>query len=192
FSSSRTNTSFCSDTSNMTFFPLLLFLAAMLPPSLLQDNYEVPNRGLQDLSTTEKSVQEEIVNKHNELRRHVSPPGCDLLEMQWNSDAQKNAQAWANLCTLQHSPQDSRTIPNLGCGENLFMASYPASWSEAIQSWYDESRNFNFGIGPNPSNAVVGHYTQLVWNTSHQLGCAFAECPNSSWRYYYVCHYCPP
>ncbi|KAK7809898.1 hypothetical protein U0070_000284 [Myodes glareolus] len=174
----------------MTFFPWLLFLAAMLPPSLLQYNYE--NRGLQDLSTTEKSIQEEIVNKHNELRRHVSPPGSDLLEMQWNSEAQKHAQAWANMCAYQHSPHESRTITNLRCGENIFIANYPATWSQAIQSWYDESSDFVFGSGPKTPGAVVGHYTQLVWNTSHQLGCGVAECPNNSLRYYYICQYCPP
>lgn len=173
----------------MTLIPLLLFLAAMLPPSL-QDNYE--NQVLEDLSTDNESIQKEIVNKHNDLRRMVDPPGSDLLEMEWNCEAQRNAQAWANQCTYQHSPQDSRTIKDLRCGENLFMASYKATWSQAIQRWYDESSNFIYGKGPTPPDAVVGHYTQLVWNSSHQLGCGVAECPNNSWKYFYVCHYCPP
>ena len=50
---------------------------------------------------------------------------------------------------------------DLRCGENLFMASYPATWSQAIQSWYDESSNFIYGKGPTPPGAVVGHYTQV-------------------------------
>ncbi|KAH0501684.1 Cysteine-rich secretory protein 1, partial [Microtus ochrogaster] len=146
----------------------------------------------EDLSTDNESIQEEIVNKHNELRRMVDPPGSDLLKMEWNSDAQENAQAWANKCTYQHSPQESRTIKDLRCGENLFMASYPASWSQAIQTWYDESKVFKFGSGPTTQGAVVGHYTQLVWNTTHQVGCGVAVCPNKPLKYYYVCQYCPP
>ncbi|CAO2607681.1 Cysteine-rich secretory protein 1, partial [Lemmus lemmus] len=111
---------------------------------------------------------------------------------QWNSEAQANAQTWANQCAYQHSHQEFRKIKNLKCGENIFMADYPASWSQAVQSWYDESSNFKFGSGPTTRNAVVGHYTQLVWNSSHQLACGVAECPNHPLKYYYVCHYCPP
>ncbi|CAH7221501.1 cysteine-rich secretory protein 1 [Phodopus roborovskii] len=174
----------------MMLLPLLLFLAAVLPPSL-QDDYEETNKDIENLSTTRESVQEEIVNKHNELRRKVSPPASDLLKMQWSGDAQVNAQRWANLCTQQHSPQEERTI-HIRCGENLFMASYPASWSEAIQSWFDESNDFVFGSGPKKSGAVIGHYTQLVWNTSYEVACGVAECPDQPLRFYYVCHYCPP
>lgn len=174
----------------MTLLPLLLFLADMLPPSLLQ--YDSQNQVLEDLSTTRESIQEEIVDKHNQLRGMVSPRGSDLLKMQWNSDAQVNAQTWANRCTYQHSPQESRKIKNLRCGENIFMADYPASWSQAIQSWYDESGDLNFGSGPTTPGAVVGHYTQLVWNSSHQVACGVAECPNHPLKYYYVCQYCPP
>ncbi|CAO2607682.1 Cysteine-rich secretory protein 2 [Lemmus lemmus] len=43
------------------------------------------------------------------------------------------------------------------------MADYPASWSQAVQSWYDESSNFKFGSGPTTRNAVVGHYTQCIY-----------------------------
>ncbi|OBS65887.1 hypothetical protein A6R68_05573, partial [Neotoma lepida] len=100
------------------------------------------NKILEDLSTTRKSVQEEIVNKHNQLRRMVSPPGGDLLKMQWNDDAHVNAQR----------------IANLKCGENIFRVNYPASWSHVIQSWYDEVNDFSFGSGPNPTDAVVEHY----------------------------------
>ncbi|OBS59190.1 hypothetical protein A6R68_09686, partial [Neotoma lepida] len=39
------------------------------------------NKNLEGLSTTRKSVQEEIVKNHNQLRRMVSPPGSDLLKM---------------------------------------------------------------------------------------------------------------
>ncbi|XP_052599931.1 cysteine-rich secretory protein 1-like [Peromyscus californicus insignis] len=173
----------------MTLFPLLLFLAAVLPPSILREHYE--NMNFEDLTTTRVSVQEEIVNKHNQLRRLVSPPGSDLLKMQWSNDARVNAQKWASQCTYQHSPADSRTT-NIRCGENIFMASYPASWSRAIQSWFDEAKDFKFGSGPNPTDALVGHYTQVVWNSSFQVACGVAKCSHQLLQFLYVCHYCPP
>lgn len=33
---------------------------------------------------------------------------------------------------------------------------------------------------------------QVVWYNSNQIGCAMAYCPNSTYKYFYVCHYCPP
>lgn len=41
------------------------------------------------------------------------------------------------------------------------MSSDPASWSNAIQNWYEERNNFVYGVGPKSSSSVVGHYTQV-------------------------------
>ncbi|XP_028622622.1 cysteine-rich secretory protein 1-like [Grammomys surdaster] len=167
---------------------VLLFLAAVLPPSLLQNDYE--NNDLEDLSTTRASVQEEIVEKHNQLRRKVSPSASDLLKMEWNHDVQVNAQEWADKCMYSHSPIELRTT-NLKCGENLFMSSYLAPWSSVIQDWYDEVNDFDYGIGPKERGSIVGHYTQVVWNSTFQVACGVAECPENPLKFYYVCQYCP-
>lgn len=47
------------------------------------------------------------------------------------------------------------------CGENIYMSSDPTPWSDAIQSWYDESLDFTYGVGPKSAGSVVGHYTQV-------------------------------
>ncbi|MEJ1285181.1 hypothetical protein NN561_016171 [Cricetulus griseus] len=148
--------------TDMTLLPLLLLLAAALPPSLLHNYLDFVIESLDDLSTARDSIREEIVNKHNELRKMVSPPASDLLMMQWSNDAQENAQKWASQCTFQHSPREDRKIKNLACGENLFMSDYLTSWSSAVQQWYDEVHSFDFGSGPTSSSAVVGHYTQQI------------------------------
>nr|XP_042125837.1 cysteine-rich secretory protein 1-like [Peromyscus maniculatus bairdii] len=126
-----------------------------------QNPFKSQNKNFEDLSTTKESVQEEIVNKHNQLRRMVSPPGSDLLKMQWSNDARVNAQRWASQCTYEHSSPDVRTT-NIRCGENIFRANYPASWSHVIQTWYDEVNDFKFASDPNPIDASVGHYTQQM------------------------------
>ncbi|GAB1301062.1 Cysteine-rich secretory protein 1 [Apodemus speciosus] len=167
----------------MALILLLLFLAAVLPPSLLQDDYE--SNSLEDLSTSKMSVQEEIVNKHNQLRRMVSPSGSDLLKMEWNIDAQVNAQDWADKCTYRHSPIELRTT-KLKCGENLFMSNYLATWSSVIQDWYDESSDLAFGLGPKEPGSKVGHYTQVYCPggnninrlyTPYTKGAPCASCP---------------
>uniref|UniRef100_M9SZR9 CRiSP-Cyl-1 n=1 Tax=Cylindrophis ruffus TaxID=186578 RepID=M9SZR9_CYLRU len=163
---------------------VLLSLAAVLQQSSGNSDFAAE-------STSRIGKQREIVDKHNHLRRTVRPTASNMLQMKWNSNAAANAQRWANRCSFAHSPVSLRTIGELRCGENLFMSSHPYSWSALIQAWYDEVKNFRYGIGAVPANAVIGHYTQVVWYNSHLIGCAVAHCPRSRFKYYYVCHYCP-
>lgn len=50
-----------------------------------------------------------------------------------------------------------------GCGENLYMASYMNSWSNAVQAWYDEVKDWRYGVG-SINGGVVGHFTQVRFN----------------------------
>ncbi|XP_053140264.1 serotriflin-like isoform X2 [Hemicordylus capensis] len=120
----------------------------------------------------------------------VNPPAANMLKMLWNDVMAKNAQRWADKCVLDHSPQADRK-GEVNWGENLYMSSAPNSWSTAIQAWYDEATNFVYGHGANSANAVIGHYTQVVWYRSNELGCGCAYCPNAKYKYYYVCQYSP-
>ncbi|XP_033991392.1 cysteine-rich venom protein TEL1-like [Trematomus bernacchii] len=129
-------------------------------------------------------------HKHNDLRRNVQPTASNMLEMSWSSEAAANTQKWANTCSMNHSPDRSRVITSSGCGENLYMSSSQDPWSNAIQDWYDEVQNWRYGVGSN--GRVVGHYTQVVWYRSNKVGCGVAYCPNSQYKYFYVCQYCPP
>ncbi|TKC50184.1 hypothetical protein EI555_004073, partial [Monodon monoceros] len=129
------------------------------------------------LLTTQTEVQREIVNKHNELRKSVSPPASNMLKMECSREATANAQKWANKCTLEHSNPDGQKT-STKCGENLYMSSDPTAWSDAIQSWFEEHHNFVYGAGPKSFSAIVGHYTQLVWYSSFRVGCGIAYCPN--------------
>ncbi|XP_062406986.1 serotriflin-like isoform X2 [Sardina pilchardus] len=132
--------------------------------------------------------QSKIINKHNTLRSRVRPTASNMLKMRWNSEAATNAQRWADTCSFEHSDPSAREINGRPCGENLYMASNNNSWSNAIQTWYDEVKDFKFGTG-SINGATVGHYTQVVAYRSDQLGCGRASCPGS--KYFYVCHYCP-
>ncbi|KAM6180756.1 cysteine-rich secretory protein 2 [Erethizon dorsatum] len=172
----------------MALLPVVVFLITMLLPPLPTEGKDP---AFTALLTTQSKVQSEIVNKHNELRKAVTPPASNMLKMEWSKEATVNAQQWANKCTLEHSnPEDRKTSTK--CGENLYMSSDPTSWSTAIQSWFDESQEFTFGVGPKSHSAVVGHYTQLVWYSSYLVGCGVAYCPNQEdLKYYYVCQYCP-
>ncbi|XP_006765776.1 PREDICTED: cysteine-rich secretory protein 2 [Myotis davidii] len=172
----------------MALLSVVVFLAAVLIPSLPAERKD---QAFSALLTTQGNIQKEIVNKHNELRKAVSPSASNMLRMEWDREATANAQKWANKCTLQHSDPEERKT-NTKCGENLYMSSDPNEWSIAVQSWFEERHDFVYGVGPKSPSSVVGHYTQLVWYSSYRLGCGVAYCPNQeSLKYFYVCHYCP-
>uniref|UniRef100_A0A8B9BGH7 Cysteine rich secretory protein 2 n=1 Tax=Anser brachyrhynchus TaxID=132585 RepID=A0A8B9BGH7_9AVES len=173
------------ETKEMILPIVFLGLAAVLSPSTGQ----VPE-AFTALITTNPDQQKLIVDKHNALRRGVNPTASNMLRMEWNLAAATNAQNWANQCSLSHSPSSQRKT-NVDCGENLYMSTAPSSWSDAIQAWYNEEKDFKYGVGATTKDAVIGHYTQVVWYKSYQIGCAVAYCPNSNYKYFYVCQYCP-
>uniref|UniRef100_A0A674ER87 SCP domain-containing protein n=1 Tax=Salmo trutta TaxID=8032 RepID=A0A674ER87_SALTR len=110
------------------------------------------------------SEQKTIVDKHNNLRRGVQP-------------------------TARWRPTSNYFSTPSGCGENLYMASYKSSWSNVIQSWADEVKDFQYGPVNEP---VFSFCAQVVWYRSNQISCAMAHCPNSNYKYFYVCHNCSP
>ncbi|XP_004673614.1 PREDICTED: cysteine-rich secretory protein 3 [Condylura cristata] len=173
----------------MALFQVLLLLTTVLLQFIPANGQDAE---FYDLSTSRADVQRDIVNEHNEKRRTVSPPASNMLKMSWSSEAAENAQNWANKCLQTHSVEKDREISTSHCGENLFMSSYPRSWSEAIQSWYNEVHDFVYDKGPRYPNAAIGHYTQIAWYSSYLVGCGVAYCPNHpTLKYYYVCQYCP-
>ncbi|KIZ02968.1 Protein PRY1 [Monoraphidium neglectum] len=86
-------------------------------------------------------------------------------------------QSWSEGCVMSHSSG--------GYGENL--AQGYRDPVTAIQAWYDEIRSYNFASGSYSS--ATGHFTQVVWKGSSQLGCGFA--PNCGSGALLTCRYSP-
>jgi glioma pathogenesis-related protein 2 len=142
------------------------------------------------------SLRTAAVSKHNIYRTTHHSSGMTI------SDSLNNtAQAWAEyLATnglLQHSDPSQRN----NAGENLYV-SYTTATSidqttlanAAVKSWYDEILVYNYA---NPVfSAQTGHFTQVVWNNSTQLGCGVAQGIKTLNgikynAFYVVCQYAP-
>ncbi|KAI5633984.1 leucine rich repeat domain-containing protein [Phthorimaea operculella] len=139
-------------------------------------------------------LQRKIEQYHNDFRRQVQPPASNMLYMHWNQEAAIQAQKYAEVCRfVEHNSWKDRRMKNyLTCGQNLFGSQVKLDWYTAIESWFSEHVNFTYG-SPNNVFPDIGHYTSMVWATSHQVGCGVAFCKGGPWKqfYNYVCHYCP-
>jgi len=137
-----------------------------------------------------------ILAVHNSERAAVGVP-----PLVWSVDLAAGAKAWADhLATTGEFAHDANR-PN-GVGENLagFNPSKGVSApGEGQQLWVAEKNNWNGGMYPSgcASGKVCGHYTQMVWKDTKEVGCGTATGNNFSWwpghpASVLVCRYSPP
>ncbi len=130
--------------------------------------------------TTSSSLQTELLAAHNKVR---SARGLPALT--WSTEMESLAQDWANQMT-RTGKFDHR--PNNRYGENLFWGrGRDYSGTDAIESWASEESGYNYAN--NSCKGVCGHYTQLVWKNTTQVGCAAGKVRD---EIYWVCNYNPP
>ena len=186
---------------------MLVVASLTLSDAIIGDLRRVVNLGLSDAVRRHKlrlQVQpmtlEEIqyvVDRHNELR---AQEGADNMEMlSWNQSLARLAETWAGNCVWKH-PIPKQNYPEYaGIGQNLYCMSVDKvnnfNLKGGIQPWYDEKYDYNYETKA-CSGKACGHYEQLVWATSHQIGCAYHKCtPLSpkSWKsgMFFVCNYWP-
>jgi pathogenesis-related protein 1 len=130
----------------------------------------------------------EVLREHNKVRAEVG-----VRRVLWSQSLAAYAQNWADHlaasgCRLEHRPKTGpwREV----YGENLFIGTaghYNAI--DAVKAWAGE-KSLYFGEPLSFSNVKrVGHYTQLVWRNTREIGCGKAECRG---RIIIVCNYDPP
>ncbi len=131
----------------------------------------------------------EFLNAHNKYRKQVGVP---LLV--WSDKLAASAQQWANSLASRGAFEHSSNSQRPGEGENLWRGtSGRFSRTVMVDGWGSEQRYFQNGIFPNVSSTGnwvdVGHYTQMIWKTTRELGCGVA-----TGRGYdtLVCRYSPP
>jgi len=134
-----------------------------------------------------------ILALHNKERAAVGVP-----PLTWSNTLAASAQTWADqLLATGNSGHSTCCGAFRDYGENIASAGPPSDKSqiELVQGWVDEKKNY---VPCNPCNySGTGHYTQMVWKASTEVGCGFASGPGGAYKQYggtdvLVCQYTPP
>lgn len=121
------------------------------------------------------TVELRLLDAHNRERGAIGVP-----MLRWNARLEASARLWADHLAatgaFEHAPEN----PNQPEGENIWAGSRGYFTPEAmVAAWVREKRHFRAGTFPNNSATGrvedVGHYTQLVWRDTHEVGCALAR-----------------
>ena len=116
-----------------------------------------------------------------------------VLPLRWSDDLAAEARVWAETLAREEQMRHSSFEERAGRGENLWMGTagyYTAE--QMIAHFAQEKQYFRTGRFPEVSTTGqwgdVGHYTQVVWPATREVGCATARGP----RYeFLVCRYWP-
>ena len=130
-----------------------------------------------------------ILPEHNLVRAQAGAP-----PLRWNwqlaADAASYGPALSAIGYLQHSPRNSRPRNER---ENLAQGTRGVySAAQLVAVWAAERRYFHRGIFPNVCAgdwSTCAHYTQMIWRTTTDVGCAVYSDARYDWL---ICRYSPP
>ena len=128
-----------------------------------------------------------MLEAHNILRAELS-----INKLEWSNSLAENALKCANIlkikCSnnLSHSPKKYRK----GYGENLALyINQTVIASDVVMYWATEKECFNFTTKKCTNNNFdCGHYTQIIWGNTTEVGCAVVQCED---KQIWVCQYNP-
>ena len=129
---------------------------------------------------------ERILATHNAERARLG-----IAPLSWSPRLAADAARWAaHLSTLPELEHDDSLEID---GENLWRGSKGAYTPEdMVTLWIDEKAAFQNGVFPDVSRSGqwedVGHYTQVVWRDTREVGCAVARNARDD---FLVCRYWP-
>ncbi|XP_050741178.1 Golgi-associated plant pathogenesis-related protein 1-like [Drosophila biarmipes] len=123
--------------------------------------------------------EQEVLNAHNYYRAMHNAPALSLNPM-----LSQLATNWAHTLVAKNRREHSQN----GYGENIYWAYMTnQDGKDAVRAWYEEISLYNWN---HPSfSTQTGHFTQVVWKGSTELGVGFAKSGNAI---FVVCNYNPP
>ena len=104
--------------------------------------------------------------RHNDYRacHNAGPllPNCEIMEI---------SQSYAEKMPSGHSGTE---FHGKWMGENLYWIwnGYPTGY-DPVDAWYDEIKDYDFQTHKSKNGNQVGHFTQLIWKDSKEIGIGY-------------------
>ncbi len=145
---------------------------------------------------TADEFSDRLIAAHNLWRDKVHVP-----PLKWSVELADFAQSWAdhlkqsNACDMRHRNGEERKLGKQTTGENLAWkwqdpkpdSGFLYTPEEVVDAWGSELKFYAPKSGA-CKGGVCGHYTQLVWHNSTEVGCGRASCGKAE---VWVCNYLP-
>ena len=131
-----------------------------------------------------EQVRKDLLDRHNLYRAKHQADNLERL-----AALETIAQAYSEkLATLGYLVHSGNTLNGNYIGENLYFG-YNAGYlgTKPVDAWYDEIKDYDFA--KSEFSSATGHFTQVVWKNSKQVGCGVA-C-NVQEYCYVTCNYYP-
>lgn len=129
-----------------------------------------------------------MLKTHNDERARLNLP-----KLKWNVHLEDEAREWANELSRRGRLEHAEKAVRNGTGENLWMGT-AGNWpvETMVGMFIDERKNYRHEPLPNISRTGdwkdVGHYTQVVWRNTQEVGCAVVTARGND---VLVCRYWP-
>ncbi len=146
------------------------------------DDGSTPNEGDSSLAPDIQSV----VDRHNAIRQELYS-GSDLS---WSATVAATAQAYAEVLASKGTMEHDQDTPY---GENLAIATYAIDYTVSTNMWYEEKPYYDYTLNDCIDGEMCGHYTQMIWKDSTEIGCGSAIIQTGSFKngVIVVCRYNP-
>lgn len=141
-------------------------------------------------SHSNSDFEQSFLSLHNEVRADYGVPA-----LVWSDELAEGAANWADTlqdeaCALRHSDEPY--------GENLFHVwstdqSMNGTPEDAMRWWVDgQEDDYSYETNTCADGEVCGHFTQIIWEDTTEVGCAMTRCTESSKvTDLFVCRYDP-
>lgn len=131
-----------------------------------------------------RHIKEEFLDAHNRARLFFKEK-----PFTWKNSLARIAEKWADKLSLPCKNIEHSRGPY---GENIFLGR-GRRWraTDAVQDWADERFAYNAKSFTCVGNKMCGHFTQIIWRSSHEMGCARKWCKYQR-GVVIVCNYDPP
>ncbi|ORX37827.1 CAP domain-containing protein [Kockovaella imperatae] len=123
------------------------------------------SNGADDGSSGDAQI-DQFLNLHNTFRAEYGAG-----KVTWNTTMAQFAADAANTCNYGHTggPYGENIAAGVGGGYNI---------TSAFDSWANEASLYNWN-SPGYQEST-GHFTQIVWKGTTQIGCAMASCADNT------------